>query len=118
MIMECVTQNMAELPDLPPALHDNRPLKEEKSKVEDQAPKLEDAGSHGAGVVTEDLESVNDQESGSSPEKPYTTIKVGVAIDLVELRLFVGGTRDASLATVQVSLGRVFEVVQKEITSA
>lgn len=121
MIMECVTQNMAESPDLPPVLHDNRPLKEEKSKVEDQAPKLEDAGTHGAGVVTEDPESVNDQGpegSGSSPEKPYTTIKVGVAIDLVELRLFVGGTRDASLATVQVSLGRVFEVVQKEITSA
>lgn len=120
MITECVTQNMAETPDFPPTLYDNKPLEDEKSKAEDQTQKLAEEGANGADVVTEDPEAVNDrgpEGSGSSPEKPYTMIKVGVGIDLVELRLFVGGTRDASLATVQVSLGRVFEVIRKEINS-
>lgn len=109
MITECVSQNMAETPDLPPTMYDNEPLKEEKMKAEDQAQNLEE-GANGPDVVIEDPEVVKDQVpegSGSSPEKPYTMIKVGVRIDLVELRLFVGGTRDASLATVQVSLGRL-----------
>lgn len=104
MITECVTQNMAETPDLPPTLYDNSPSKEEKTDAEDEAQKLEE-GANGADVATEDPQEETDQgqeESGSSAEKPYTTIKVGVAIDLVELGLYVGGTRDASLATVQV----------------
>jgi len=84
---------MAEIPDLPPTMYDNQPLKEEEMKAEDQAKNLE--GANGPDVVTEDPEVVEDQDqdpegSGSSPEKPYTMIKVGVRIDLVELRLFVG----------------------------
>jgi len=99
---------MAETPDLPPTMYDNKTSKEEEPEPEDQAQNLREGEANGADVVIEDPEAVNDQDpdgSGSSPEKPYTMIKVGVRIDLVELRLFVGGTRDASLATVQVSLG-------------
>ena len=107
---------MAEAPDLPPTLYDNKPSEEEKSKAEDEAQKLgEDAS--GADVVTEDPQAENDQgqeESDSSAEKPYTTIKVGVGIDLVELGLYVGGTRDASLATVQVRPERMSKVFQKK----
>ncbi|KAG0557949.1 hypothetical protein KC19_11G167800 [Ceratodon purpureus] len=102
VITECATQNMGETPDLPPSLFDNTPSEEEKPNAEDEAQKLEE-GANGADVVTEDPQAENDQEeSESSSEKPYTTIKVGVGIDLVELGLYVGGTRDASLATVQV----------------
>ncbi|XP_024403056.1 uncharacterized protein [Physcomitrium patens] len=98
VITECVTQNMAEVPDLPPTLYENESL-------EGGAPELAGEDANGADVVTEDLESEDNEGHGrrSSPiEKPYTTIKVGVGIDLVELRLFIGGARDASLATVQV----------------
>jgi vacuolar protein sorting-associated protein 13A/C len=104
VITECVTQNMAETPYIPPTLYDNTPSEEEKPNAEDEAQKLEEGG-NGADVVTEDPQAENDQgqvESDSSAEKPYTTIKVGVGIDMVELGLYVGGTRDASLATVQV----------------
>ncbi|KAG0604101.1 hypothetical protein M758_10G145000 [Ceratodon purpureus] len=101
VITECVTQNMAETPDTFPSLYDNSPQEEEKSSAEDEAQKIED-GAHGADVVTEDPKEGQDASGSPDDDKPYTTIKVGVAIDLVALGLYVGGTRDASLATVQV----------------
>lgn len=101
---------MAETPDLPPSLYDNKPSEEEKPAAEDEAEKIEE-GAHGTDVVTEDPKE-GQEESGSPDEKPYTTIKVGVAIDLVELGLYVGGTRDASLATVQVRPERLLEIIE------
>lgn len=117
MITECVTQNMAERPDVFPTLFGNKALKEEKSKAEGEALKLRVEGASSGGVATEGPESLNRQGSagsGSSPENPYTTMKVVVGIDLVELRLFIGGTRDASLASVQVSLERLLVVSTDE----
>lgn len=105
VIMECVTQNMAETPDLPPTLYNDKPSEEDKAKADDEAEKIESQASDSAEVASQEPRPENEisKEGASSPEKPYTTIKVGVGISLVELGLFVGGTRDASLATIQVS---------------
>lgn len=107
VITECVTQNMAETPDLPPTLYDDKPSEEDKAKANDEAEKIEGQASDSAEVVSHESQPQSEKEipkeGASSPEKPYTTIKVGVGISLVELGLFVGGTRDASLATIQVS---------------
>lgn len=92
---------MAETPDTFPSLCDDSPQEEEKPSAEDEAQKIEE-GADGADVVTEDPEEGQDASGSPDDDKPYTTIKVGVAIDLVALGLYVGGTRDASLATVQV----------------
>lgn len=112
---------MAETPDLPPTLYDKTPSAQEKLMAEDEAQKLDREGASSRDIVAEEPQAANDQVqegNGSSSEKPYTTIKVGVGIDLVELRLFVGGTRDASLATVQVRLQREIEVIKKEVNHA
>lgn len=105
VISECVTQNMAEEPDLPPTLYDNKPAEDAKQTADHQAEKLKGPDEGDSEVIREDnppeIEEA-EREGGSSPEKPYTTIKVGVGINLVELGLFVGGSRDASLATIQV----------------
>ncbi|CAI9095544.1 OLC1v1031527C1 [Oldenlandia corymbosa var. corymbosa] len=85
IITECAQSNFAETPNLAPQLNDI-PLFPSADGSEPSVP----------------VES-NAVESEVPIREAWITTKVSLAIDLVELSLYYGVTRDASLATVQVS---------------
>lgn len=82
IITECALDNYSESPDIVPPLMDSV----------SPTIRIEDA------VVPP----VSEPESTAPDGRTWVTTKVYVVIDLVELRLHAGTTRDAPLATVQV----------------
>lgn len=85
IITECSVSNFSEVPDIPPSLNQYSSMA------------LNDA--------TEDIvpEVSNGVASGIPVVEASVLMKICVSINLVELSLYTGITRDASLATVQVS---------------
>lgn len=84
MITECAQANISETPNIVP------PLKDEPS-----SPSVDVSGQ----VISQVLDST---KSGTQYRETWIATKISVDIDLVELSLHYGVTRDASLATVQV----------------
>ncbi|KAA8522113.1 hypothetical protein F0562_012573 [Nyssa sinensis] len=85
IITECALSNISETPNTIPPLNDDSVI----SRVDVVEP-----------LVSHDLDAV---ESQNQNRETWIAMKVSVVINLVELRLHYGTTRDASLATVQVS---------------
>lgn len=84
IITECAISNFSEVPDIPP------PLNQWSSMT------LNDTT---GGIVPE---VTNGVDSGTTNVEPSLLLKLCVSINLVELSLYTGLTRDSSLATVQV----------------
>eukprot|EP01018_Ginkgo_biloba_P007916 Gb_35998 [translate_table: standard] len=84
MITECAVSNIAEIPNIPPPLD---------TRVE----------SLSYNEKEHEVSEVPPIDRGQSSGEAWTTIKVAVYIDLVELRLHTGRSRDTPLATMQVS---------------
>ncbi|CAK8539544.1 unnamed protein product [Lathyrus sativus] len=85
IITECSISNFSEVPHIPP-------LPNQYSSMV-----LNDA----TGDIVPEV--ANGDASGTTVVESSTLLKICVSINLVELRLYTGITRDASLATVQVS---------------
>ncbi|KAK4262505.1 hypothetical protein QN277_028058 [Acacia crassicarpa] len=84
IITECAVSNISEPPNIPPALN-----------------QYSNTSSNDAiGNVPRETDDAN---SRTSIAEAFISLKVSVSIKLVELSLYMGVTRDASLATVQVS---------------
>jgi vacuolar protein sorting-associated protein 13A/C len=119
VITECAISNMAETPNLPPSLFPSKEeatdkINKEKQIVEEESPPPQQLSSN-SNVVTNEAHGSSTKEtvpeiSGSSAnpaaslasENAHTTVKIGIGIDLVQLSLFVGGSRDNTLASIQV----------------
>jgi len=119
VITECAISNMAETPNLPPSLFPSKQeatdkINKEKQIVQEESPPPRQLSSD-SNVVTNEAHGQSTEEtvpeiSGSSAntaaslasENAYTTVKIGIGIDLVQLSLFVGGSRDNTLASIQV----------------
>lgn len=84
IITECSISNFSEVPHIPP-------LPNQYSSMV-----LDDA----TGDIVPEV--ANGDASGTTVVESSTLLKICVSINLVELRLYTGVTRDASLATVQV----------------
>lgn len=91
VITECALTNMGESPNLPAPVVEQKTEDAQKGKVKENEPVNE--GEH-----SEELPG-----SRGTSDAVWTTVKVAVGIQLVELGLYTGGTRDAALASVQVS---------------
>ncbi|KAK7307747.1 hypothetical protein VNO77_41077 [Canavalia gladiata] len=85
IITECAVSNFSEVPHTPPPLNQYSSLTLNDSTGD---------------IVPEVTSGV---DSGTTNVEASVTLKICVSINLVELSLYTGVTRDASLATVQVS---------------
>ncbi|ESW28603.1 hypothetical protein PHAVU_002G003000 [Phaseolus vulgaris] len=85
IITECAVSNISEVPDIPPPLNQYSSLT------------LNDTTGDIVPEVT------NSVDSGTTNVQASVLLKLCVSINLVELSLYTGLTRDSSLATVQVS---------------
>lgn len=84
IITECAVSNFSEVPQIPPPLN------------QDSSMTLNDTTGDIVAEVT------NGVDSGTTNGEVSVLLKLCVSINLVELSLYTGLTRDASLATVQV----------------
>jgi vacuolar protein sorting-associated protein 13A/C len=84
IITECSISNFSEVPHIPPLPNQHSSMEVNDATVD---------------IVPEVVNSV---ASGTTIVEASVVLKICVAINLVELSLYTGGTRDASLATVQV----------------
>ncbi|OIV92802.1 hypothetical protein TanjilG_00936 [Lupinus angustifolius] len=85
IIAECAVSNFSEVPDVPP------PLSEPSSMISND------------GTGDNVPEVMDNVDSTTTDVEASILLKISVSIYLVELSLYTGITRDASLATVQVS---------------
>ena len=85
IIIECAQSNISETPNLVPSL-----------KNETASPLIE-VGESSA------TRSIDPAKSKSEPKESWIATKVSLHIDMVELSLHYGITRDTSLATLQVN---------------
>ncbi|CAM6027517.1 unnamed protein product [Sphagnum balticum] len=118
VITECAIRNMAETPNSPPLLFPSKEeatdkINKEKQIVEEESPPPRQLSSD-SNVVTNGAHGWSTEEtvpeiSGSSANTAaslaskniHTTVKIGIGIDLVQLSLFVGGSQDNTLASIQ-----------------
>ncbi|KAF7828516.1 Vacuolar protein sorting-associated protein 13C [Senna tora] len=85
IITECAVSNISEAPQIPPALNQYS-ITSSSDATGDIVP-----------------QETNDVDSRTTIIEAFISLKVSVSIKLVELSLYSGVSRDASLATVQVS---------------
>ncbi|KAE9596742.1 putative vacuolar protein sorting-associated protein [Lupinus albus] len=85
IIAECAVSNFSEVPNIPP------PLSQPSSMTSND------------GTGDNVPEVTNDVDSTTTDVEASILLKISVSIYLVELSLYTGVTRDASLATIQVS---------------
>lgn len=83
ILIECALSNISETPHMPPALNQYS-ITSSNDATRDIVPQT------------------NDVDSRTTIIEASTSLKVSVSVKLVELSLYTGVTRDASLATVQV----------------
>ncbi|KAK9984845.1 hypothetical protein SO802_034370 [Lithocarpus litseifolius] len=101
IITECALSNISETPRVVPPLKHDSPTYSVDA-VETIVPQ------DTTGVVSETVETIVPQDtagvvSEAANGEAWIVIKVSVVINLVELSLYVGSARDASLAIVQIS---------------
>lgn len=99
IITECALSNISETPRVVPPLKHDSPTYSVDA-VETIVPQ------DTTGVVSETVETIVPQDTAGASEaangEAWIVIKVSVVINLVELSLYAGSARDASLAIVQV----------------
>lgn len=100
VITQCASSNFSEKPNLPPPValpkaDKGQEQSEVRSKREHKAKNLN--------KLDVEREHENDSSLNREKEGSWTTMMVTATIDLVELRLFKGRTRDIPLASTQVS---------------
>ncbi|CAM6084054.1 unnamed protein product [Calypogeia fissa] len=99
VITECATSNMAEAPTLPPPVIESGP---HDDKNEDQQ-EVETIIQEPSGASNRASNPPQSGDNESSREDSWTTVKVGVGINMVELKLFTGQSRESPLAAIQVT---------------
>ena len=99
IITECALSNISETPRVVPSLKHDSPTYSVDA-VETIVPQ------DTTGVVSETVETIVPQDTAGASEaangEAWIVIKVSVVINLVELSLYAGSARGASLAIVQV----------------